>query len=237
MAKGQLQGWSLIENSFSDLKWISMVLVLEVLSGPLQGKKFKAEQGLTVGRRDTTILLDEDGKVSGLHAKIEADNKGQLVLMDQNSSNGLVINDRRVKKVALMRGVRFRVGGTLILISESEEYEAPTPAMKKPWRDEVLSLLTADPATNRILEGAPLPFTPAVQLEFLQGLQSETIFTLGYGPRSAGSGSLDMDLQDPDAPEVAFEIHPGPGTALFRDRSQGKIRGEPATAVAGSSSS
>lgn len=202
-----------------------MVLVLEVLSGPLQGKKFKAEPGLTIGRREATILLEDDGKVSGLHAKIEADNKGQMVLMDQNSANGLVINDRRVKKVAIMPGVRFRAGETLFLIAESKDADLPSlQVIKRSWREEVQTLLEADPATNRLVEGAHQPFTPALQLEFRQGLQAETVLTFGYGPRVAGNGSLDIELQDSEAPELAFEIHPGPGTALFRDRSQGKIR-------------
>lgn len=203
---------------------IFMVLVLEVLSGPLQGKKFKAENGLTVGRRDTTILLDTDGKVSGLHAKIEADNKGQMVLMDQNSSNGLIINDRRVKKVAMMPGVRFRVGETLMMISEAEESDLPPPPVLKGWRDEIKESLNLEPPVNRSVLEAHQSFTPPVQLEFRQGLQSEALITLGYGPRLAGQGSLDIELLDPDAPEFAFEIHPGPGTALFRDRSHGKIR-------------
>jgi pSer/pThr/pTyr-binding forkhead associated (FHA) protein len=201
-----------------------MVLFLEILSGPLKDQKFRARSGLAIGRREGDIMLADDGKVSGLHAKIELDNKGQMVLMDQDSANGLVINNRRVKKVALMPGVTFRVGETLFTAVELEPSEAEALAPSKTWQDHVQEALEKVPAENRKIEGSGQTFTPTLQLEFIQGIQTEKIVPIGYGPRVAGQGHLDIDLQDPEAPEIAFEIAPGPGTALFRDRSSGKVR-------------
>lgn len=208
-----------------------MVLFLEVLSGPLQGSKFRVRPGLAIGRREGDIILDHDGKVSGLHGKVELDNKGQQVLVDQGSANGFVINNRRVKKVALIPGVTFRVGDTAFIATELSEVEAESLAPKKTWRDHLQETLEKNPAENRIVEGAAQTFTPAVQLEFVQGLQTDELVTLGYGPRVAGQGHLDIELREPEAPEIAFEIHPGPGAALFRDRSMGKILVNSAPAV------
>lgn len=200
-----------------------MILFLEVLSGPLQGSKYRIRPGLAIGRREGDILLVDDGKVSGLHGKVELDNKGQQVLIDQGSANGFVINNRRVKKIAMIPGVTFRVGDTGFIAVELSESEAEALAPQKTWRDHLVEALEKSPAENRVIPGAALTFTPAVQLEFVQGLQTDELVTLGYGPRTAGQGHLDIELKEPEAPEVAFEIHPGPGAALFRDKSGGKI--------------
>lgn len=200
-----------------------MVLFIEVRSGPLTGRQFRAEPGLGIGRREGAILLETDGKVSGLHGKIELDNKGQMVLIDQGSANAFIINGRRVKRVALLPGVAFRVGDTEMVAVELSEAEAEAITPKKTWRDHIRDELGKSPAENRTIEGTALTFTPPVELAIIQGLQSDEVFVLGYGPRVAGQGHLDIELLEPDAPEVAFEIHPGPGAALLRDQSEGKL--------------
>lgn len=199
-----------------------MVLFLEVLSGPLEGKKFKAEVGLKIGRREGEILLEEDSKVSGLHAQIEMDNKDRLVLMDQGSANALILNARRVKKVALIPGVTFRVGETLFSVIELDEAEAAIE-LPKSWQDIVEEELTARGFENQIRPERGQTFTPVIQLDFLEGVQAETLVTCSYGPRQAGAGHLDIDLLDPEAPDLCFDLIPGPGVALLNDRSQGRL--------------
>lgn len=200
-----------------------MVLFLEVLNGPLEGQKFRAAAGLTIGRTQGQIRLDEDVKASGLHAKVDLDNKEQLILLDQGSSNGLILNNRRVKKVALMPGVTFRVGTTQFQVVELGEEEAQALAPELSWKEKLKELLMDQPGENREIEGTAQTFTPPLMLEFVQGLQAETIMTLAYGPRQAGHAHLDIDLMDPDAPEACFELAPGPGLALLRDRTLGKL--------------
>lgn len=145
-------------------------------------------------------------------------------MLDQGSANGLVLNDRRVKKVAMLPGVRFRVGDTSMTVVELPREEADAAAPARTWQDEIELRLRNEPGTNRVIEGAGQTFTPVLQLDFAQGIQAEESLTLAYGPRLAGLGHLDIDLKEPEAPELAFEIHPVPGSALFRDRSRGKIR-------------
>ncbi|MBX2988087.1 MAG: FHA domain-containing protein [Bdellovibrionaceae bacterium] len=201
-----------------------MNLFLEVLSGPLSGKKYKARLGLTVGRRNGDVLLEDDSKVSGLHAKIEIDNKSQLVLVDQGSANGFVLNGRRVRKVAMMPGVNFRIGETAFRVVELTPEEVSSLFETKTWREPLRELLERDPGLDRPIAGAAQTFTPVLQLEFIRGFQTDTVYTLTYGPRVAGFGHLDLDLKEMEAGEIAFEIHPGPGTAFFRDKSQGKLK-------------
>lgn len=200
-----------------------MVLFIEVRTGPLKGRQFRATPGLGVGRREGEILLETDGKVSGLHGKIELDNKGQMVLVDQGSANAFIINGRRVKRIALLPGVTFRVGDTEMSVLELNEIEAEAAAPKKMWKDHIREELAKVPAVNRNIDGAALTFTPPVELAIVQGLQSDEVFVLGYGPRTAGQGHLDIELLEPEAPDVAFEILPGPGAALLRDHTEGKL--------------
>ncbi|HRO68097.1 MAG TPA: FHA domain-containing protein [Pseudobdellovibrionaceae bacterium] len=200
-----------------------MALYLEILSGPLTGKKFTAEEGLRVGRREGEILLEEDSKVSGLHAKIEFDNKGRLALMDQGSANAMVLNGRRVKKVALIPGVTFRVGETLMTVAEGSSEDLIQMTDLKPWQEKVQELLMSRSLENQLDPEFGQTFTPVVQLDFVQGVQADTLITCAYGPRSAGAGHLDIDLLDPEAPDRCFDLIPGPGVALFEDHSQGRL--------------
>lgn len=199
-----------------------MPLYFEILSGPLEGKKFKATVGLRIGRREGDILLEQDAKVSGLHAQVEMDNKERLVLMDQGSANAFVLNNRRVKKVALLPGVTFRVGETLMAVREMAE-DLPELKVLKSWQDQVVELLSVRTHESRPNHDAGQTFTPVLQLDFQQGVQADTQITCAYGPRQAGVGHLDLELLDPEALDLTFELIPGPGVALFRDCSQGRV--------------
>jgi len=77
-----------------------MGFFLEVINGKLTGTRVSLFEGLTIGRKQGHLVLDDDPKVSGLHAKIVLDNKNQFVLIDQDSSNGLILSGRKVKKIA-----------------------------------------------------------------------------------------------------------------------------------------
>lgn len=59
-------------------------------------------------------------------------------------------------------------------------------------------------------------FSPALRLYFIQGIQTDEEIILGYGPRQAGSDSLDIELLEDEAPRQAFELHPGPGAVEIR---------------------
>lgn len=201
-----------------------MPLFFEIQSGPLKGRKYKIEPDLVIGRREGTILLETDGKVSGQHGKVELDNKGRPCLVDLGSSNGFVINENRVRRVALLPGVTFRVGETLFQVQEISEFEAAALAPVRTWREQLRDLLTMEPGANPEEKTPLMVFTPVVRLEFIEGPQAEQIVTLAYGPRVAGLGHIDIDLADPNAPDEAFEITAGAGVAILKDLSRGKVQ-------------
>lgn len=200
-----------------------MVLALEVMNGPLLGQKLQIHEGFRIGRREGHLRLEHDVKVSGVHAIVELDNKGQLVLMDQKSANALVINQRRVRKIALIPGVLFRVGETEIKVVEISSAEAEAVAPTKSWKEQLQeSFALVHPQPEKAREVHPL--TPALILDFIQGIQAENEVVLAYGPRVAGMGHLDIDLHEPDCPDRAFEISAGLGVPYLRDLTGGRLK-------------
>jgi pSer/pThr/pTyr-binding forkhead associated (FHA) protein len=194
-----------------------MVFFLEVIDGPLAGSKYKIEEGVTIGRNRGEIVI-EDAKISGAHAKFALDNKDQFILSDLGSANGILTGNRRVRKLAMMPGVVFRLGSTSFRVVEVEDSEkAESFAKIKTWKENLVEALLPEEVAN---QAPPLPlqaFSPTLRLTFLQGLQVGEKIHLGYGPRTAGAHSLDLDLLDPSAPDLAFQLIPGRPFATLKN--------------------
>lgn len=195
---------------------------LEILDGPLAGTQHQVREGMRIGRATGEILL-EDPKVSSLHAQVEKDGKGGYVLVDRGSANGLRINGQRVKRVALLPGVKFAVGKTQIKVFEQTVehldevlLNLKAESSKRDWREILQNDLLKLPLRN--LEGLMRvdALRPALQLDFLEGIQMEHQVILGYGPRRFGSDVLDIEIREPLCPPLAFEIFSEDGEAVFR---------------------
>ncbi|MNT27600.1 FHA domain protein [compost metagenome] len=169
-------------------------------------------------------MLVRDPKASATHAKVEIDGKGQLVLMDLGSSNGLYINNRRVKKVALLPGVTFEIGRTKFKVLKVEEQDASDFSRVITWRSSLKRSLRELSLKNEFKENSVEAFSSPVVLSFLEGIQADTQITLGYGPREAGADSLDIELLDPDAPGKAFVIVPEAGSAQIQILVPGRVQ-------------
>ena len=200
-----------------------MALFLEVTSGAEEGQRFKILPGVRVGRTTGEIILSEP-KMSALHAQVKSSENGKLYLVDSGSSNGIKINGNKVQKVALMPGVTFKIGKTTFKVVEEEEAtffgEEPAAEGEEPqitWKT-TLSTELADLDLRNVSPIHPImPFSSLVELHFVEGVQTDTKVVLGYGPRKAGSAVLDVELQDPASPDIAFELIPlEDGSILFR---------------------
>lgn len=199
-----------------------MVTFIEVIEGAHQGSRYKIAEGLTLGRSKADIVI-KDPKISSTHGRITIDGKGQFVLIDLESNNGLYISGRRVKRVALLPGVVFEVGRTHFRVINVEEEEAPEFSRLITWRSiltEGLASLATTPSGERTFLQS---FSPALKLTFTRGIQTDQEVVLGYGPRSAGANSLDIELLDEAAPEKAFELRPGPGQVDLINQAVGKV--------------
>ena len=80
-------------------------------SGPLSGKEWKIDPGLTLGREaHNTIGMPDNKKASRDHAKIWREGPGRYSVADLGSTNGTLVNDDKVTRQSLVDGDEVRVG-------------------------------------------------------------------------------------------------------------------------------
>ncbi len=95
--------------------------LLEVLSGPLDGKTWGFEREITIGRDDAVAgaCIALDRYVSRRHALLRVDD-GALKLTDLDSRNGTKVDGRVVcGDVALAVGAPFIVGRTVLRVTRT----------------------------------------------------------------------------------------------------------------------
>lgn len=211
-----------------------MALLLEVLNGQEQGKQLLIEAGYTVGRTQGDIAL-HDPKVSGLHAKIESDTKGNLILIDQKSANGILLNGQKITRLTLLPGVEFQLGSTKLRVAEPAPIkvipavEVPPPPVETPknWNvrlyESLESLLDLPPQEDAQVNSNVAAFNPPLNLEFIQGVNFGKNLVLGFGPRTMGASNFDIQIEEPTAPNVLCEFSLGPDCAIVTDLSQGLL--------------
>ncbi len=93
--------------------------ILVIRQGYNEGSMFRlGQRTLTMGRDKGNMVQVIDDKVSRRHALIRWSNNGYQ-LVDLQSSNGVYLNDERVREASLSLHDRIRVGGTVLeLIAE-----------------------------------------------------------------------------------------------------------------------
>ena len=95
--------------------------LLEVLSGPLDGKTWSFEREITIGRDDAVAdaCITIDRYISRKHAKLRAE-AGNLLLSDLASRNGTRLEGKTLEgEAALAIGTPFVVGRTVLRVTES----------------------------------------------------------------------------------------------------------------------
>ena len=92
--------------------------ILEVLSGPLDGKTWAFEDEITIGRDEAVAVacITLDRYVSRKHAQLRSDG-GALVLADLASRNGTRLGGQDVTETTLAPGERFIIGRTLLRVT------------------------------------------------------------------------------------------------------------------------
>jgi hypothetical protein len=93
-------------------------------SGPVAGKEWKIDPGLTLGREaHNSIGMPDNRKASRDHAKVWREGPGRYAVADLGSTNGTLVNDERVTRHALADGDEVRVGEATFrfLLDEDEK--------------------------------------------------------------------------------------------------------------------
>jgi pSer/pThr/pTyr-binding forkhead associated (FHA) protein len=118
------------------------VTELEIITGPLAGRRVALRGEVTVGRADTDLELN-DGEVSRVHAVLRPQPDGSVEVEDLGSTNGTYVDDHRTTRSAVLHpGQQLRVGSTVLRLAGA----APTAAHAAPPTEE-RPLPPAAPAT------------------------------------------------------------------------------------------
>ena len=95
--------------------------LLEVLSGPLDGKTWQFDREITIGRDDSVAgaCIALDRYISRKHARLRID-EGSILLTDLHSRNGTKLNGQPVVgDTSLPIGVPFIVGRTVLRVTRT----------------------------------------------------------------------------------------------------------------------
>lgn len=122
-----------------------MQVVLQIQSGPLAGQTIRLEPGrsVRVGRTPLAdFVVEDDRHMSGVHFVVECDDKG-CMLRDPGSSNGTLVNGRRVTTALLANGDMVVAGETTFSVQIIDDKPEAPPG---------------------VIAAAPLPSTPQEKL-------------------------------------------------------------------------
>jgi pSer/pThr/pTyr-binding forkhead associated (FHA) protein len=98
------------------------VYILEVVSGPLDGKTWAFEHEITIGRDDSAVgaCISLDRYISRRHACVRESGEA-LVLTDLESRNGTKVAGQPVGEgKSIAPGERFVVGRTMLRVCRSD---------------------------------------------------------------------------------------------------------------------
>ena len=179
------------------------MFLLKGLAGPYQNKHFKIGLGMSLGRRQGDILLEEDNTVSSLHGRVISLPDGKLCLKDAGSQNQFLVNGKRVSRVELTDGVIFQVGQCVFQVIETDEKDSPGIKIEKNWKDIVFSTLGKNTGIN-VSKATSL--SPPVRIDCIQGPSSDLSWFLGFGPRLFGPLCEDIEILEKDSSDISFEI-------------------------------
>lgn len=94
-------------------------VVLRVVRGPQAGIAYRlTEDELTVGRSPQCSIFLNDMTVSRMHAVLRREN-GCYVISDENSFNGVWVNNRNVEAKALRPGDFIQIGTFCLVYEEN----------------------------------------------------------------------------------------------------------------------
>jgi pSer/pThr/pTyr-binding forkhead associated (FHA) protein len=184
-----------------------LYISLEVIEGPDTGTTFTLSKTRTlIGRAAPDIRLN-DPTVSGTHAAVEYV-AGELVIADQNSSNGTFINGNKVDRSPLQNGDELKFANTKCMLHMvRDQYgimSGPEAAVAEPEPEvpPVDTNATTDP--RREIPNPELPTNIRILLHVVKGPMSGKKYLITKQSTLIGRGG-DCDFQIYD--ETASRHH------------------------------
>ncbi|GIX02984.1 MAG: hypothetical protein KatS3mg112_1921 [Thermogutta sp.] len=196
---------------------------LFVIRGNDQGTRFELEGSvITIGRDSSNKVQLHDAGVSRHHAEIRrVENRYRLI--DLNSSNGTIVNGRRIQEHWLNSGDQIQMGRTLMLFTspaEESEREATwnvsIAAEPEAERSQIVSVVSSEEG-NRLLRGQG--FAPDSWLA-----QARRNLEIVYHTALAVSHTLDIEQLLNRIMDLIFEwVEADRGCIMLVDPDTGKL--------------
>jgi transcriptional regulator with AAA-type ATPase domain len=174
---------------------------LELIRGQANKKEILlGKEKVRIGRAGSNDLVLQDNKASRAHAEILFQ-EGHYWIQDLDSTNGVLVDDRRVQTVALKPGNRITLGDTELLFKQ-EEPEITLPDKLAflqrsdlfKWLDPQIGLALAQRLTVRYFPRGTVVFAPETCPENMIFLYSGTIRVVEINEEG---GERRIDQMDP----------------------------------------
>lgn len=91
---------------------------IRILNGPMRDAAYDLVGRTLIGREEGADILLLHTGVSRRHACVICDNSGQHILLDLGSTNGTLIDNKKIKRVPLSPGATFEVAGCRMVYEE-----------------------------------------------------------------------------------------------------------------------
>lgn len=184
-----------------------LMIYLEVIQGPDKGKKFLLDSTIVViGRKSADVVLN-DLTISSRHASLEV-GKEDILIYDENSTNGTFVNDTRVSSCPLKNLDEIQVGETKLLLSVIEDrygiyHEDFAPSHQEDTREETVTRAEGP------VDNPPLPENISAVLEVNEGPNKGQRFRLAVKSSVIGrSGStVVLDDETVSTRHAQIEVH------------------------------
>jgi hypothetical protein len=155
---------------------------LVVVKGPHRGltKALDSSKELFIGRsRSSDICLQDDKKVSQLHAKLLPVGPERFILEDLGSTNGTYVNGKRMEQTPVRSGDRLKIGHSLIIYRTDANQIRPSDFYINEDSGDDLSSLSADHITlfSKVLKHLSMSDNAAVALSEILEMLTHAIGT------------------------------------------------------------
>ncbi len=170
---------------------------LRVVGGPKQGLTIplREDQPLLIGRVRGDVRLD-DVLVSGAHCRVVFRN-GHFVLQDLGSTNGTMVDGRRIQDVVLRPGSEIVVGTTKLLLFGNEDEVEPSANAEDgvAWLlDEELS--GSSDHSDGLAQTLRIPAGFEARVKVLAGPDKGKEYPFPRGSLAIGRGQGEVPLSD-----------------------------------------
>ncbi|MGE4131407.1 MAG: FHA domain-containing protein [Bdellovibrionales bacterium] len=109
--------------------------------------------------------------------------------------------------------------------AKAGQAEAPKKkAKKKYWHQALADFVKRHVDTFKDRPRPVVALQPAIVLEFVRGVQTNSKWVLGYGPRKLGAASLDLPIWEPSVPDICFELQPSSDGIVFKTEHPKLVR-------------